>query len=350
MRFVPFGVGAILAVTGCLSAGEPTGRDVATSFAGDGAGFVKVAQAQCLDMPNRIEGPAGVIKGYANNPGPNTVVDMRRTELHFAPPGESGWIVKNSDNVCVHGGKYVGQAPRDWGWHQYKTTFDGSGIRVNRLKGIFTWENVILDNSHDGIMLPRSNETPNSAKGVVRSTWLNYTRDDCIENDGATTMVIEDVLMECHMLFSARSGSTGDAGAGSSATIKNVLVHMSCKPDPRTDKHGAVSCGNSTESIGGFWKLGGTSAEYEIHVQDSIILVDHYSRNGRNAYRLNGNGNITYDNVTIVWAGPGEWPGPDMPPGVTITKDRRLWESAEAEWLAQHGCDKEKVECTWNAT
>jgi hypothetical protein len=308
------------------------------------SGFVKVAAPQCLStMPNKIKVPAGVKIGYSGNPAPNTVVDMSGVTVKFAPPGESGWVVSGSDNVCVVGGKFVGQSSKSITWKESKAKYDGSGLRVNNLKGTFTWENVILDNSHDGIMLPRSpDKTPNSAKGVVRGVYLKYTRDDCFENDSSTTVVADDALMECHMFFSARNNTVGDAGAGSSATIRNVLVHMTCKPDDRTDK----SCG-PTDSHAQIWKLGESSSKYKIHVEDSIFMVESLSRNGAKTMRLNMNGNITYKNVTVVWGGQGNWPGPDKPPGITFTKDRNIWDAARAEWLAKHGCDSNGDDCTF---
>jgi len=309
------------------------------------SGFVMVAKPQCLStMPKTQTVPAGVKTGYSGNPAPNTAVDMRGVTVKFAPPGESGWVVSGSDNVCVVGGKFVGQSSKSITWQQSKKNYDGSAIRVNNLKGTFTWENVFFDNSHDGIMLPRSpSKTPNSARGVVRGVYLKYTRDDCFENDSSTTVVADDALMECHMFFSARNnGDVSDAGAGSSATIRNVLVHMTCKPDNRSDK----SCG-PTDSHGQIWKLGSSSAKYKIHVEDSIFMVESLSRNGAKTMRLNMNGNITYKNVTVVWGGQGSWPGPDKPPGITFTKDRSIWDAARAEWLAKHGCDAQGNACTF---
>jgi hypothetical protein len=114
------------------------------------------------------------------------------------------------------------------------------------------------------------------------------------------------------------------------------------KPDTRSDG----SCDANT-SHGQIWKLGDSSKNFEIHVQDSIFHVEGLSRNGTNTMFLQYKGNITYDNVTVVSGGDSEWPGPDHPPGVTFAKDISIWETARAEWLCWHGCDADGESCTF---
>jgi hypothetical protein len=38
----------------------------------------------------------------------------------------------------------------------------------------------------------------------------------------------------------------------------------------------------------------------------------------------------------IVWLGPGEYPCLPLPPGWTLTTDRRVWDDAVAAWTARH--------------
>jgi hypothetical protein len=45
----------------------------------------------------------------------------------------------------------------------------------------------------------------------------------------------------------------------------------------------------------------------------------------------------TFENVTLVWLGPGRYPGSLPAAGLTVTRDRRVWDRAKADWLARHG-------------
>jgi streptogramin lyase len=44
------------------------------------------------------------------------------------------------------------------------------------------------------------------------------------------------------------------------------------------------------------------------------------------------------ENVTLVWTGPGDYPGP-LPAGVTVTRDSSVWYAARTAWLQRHGFD-----------
>jgi hypothetical protein len=302
--------------------------------------FVKVATPTCLDaFQNKIKVPPGERIGYSGDPPPNTVVDMRGVTVKFAPPGESAWGPSGSDNVCVVGARFVGQSARTISWRESKDKYDGSGIRVAHLMGPFIWENVIFDNSHDAIMLPRAG-TPSSAKGIVRSVMALYNRDDCIEDDGSTSTYVDDSYFECNTFFSA----TGGDGAGREFIMKNSLVQMKCMPEDRLDE---MACAGITPraGTGQLWK--GVSSSMKLHVQDSIIYQQDRTKNGLSSMRLNQTSNTTFQNVVIVWGGAGDWPGPDIPPGVTITKDLRVWESARAEWMRQHGCNPDAADCAF---
>jgi hypothetical protein len=48
-------------------------------------------------------------------------------------------------------------------------------------------------------------------------------------------------------------------------------------------------------------------------------------------------GDGVYENVTLVWLSEGTYPGRLPPSGVTVTRDRRVWDEARARWLARHG-------------
>jgi hypothetical protein len=43
-----------------------------------------------------------------------------------------------------------------------------------------------------------------------------------------------------------------------------------------------------------------------------------------------------YEDVTIVWAGRGRYPG-NVPEGCTLTTDRAAYDEADRDWKRRHG-------------
>jgi hypothetical protein len=68
-------------------------------------------------------------------------------------------------------------------------------------------------------------------------------------------------------------------------------------------------------------------------IEDSIFLVEEVPNGGTTDFPPGA----TAKNVTIVWLGPGEFPG-RIPTGVTVTRDRAIWDRARERWLERHGC------------
>ena len=42
-------------------------------------------------------------------------------------------------------------------------------------------------------------------------------------------------------------------------------------------------------------------------------------------------------NVTLVWLGPGSYPGALPATGVAVTANVAIWDNARADWLRRHG-------------
>lgn len=306
-------------------------------------GIVKVAPAICLDTySNIVTVTDGTINSYSYNPPPDTALDFRGVRVEFQPP-VNGWNPSGSDNVCLVGGQWIGQADRSMEWQQNKKTWDGSAVRVAHLVGQFIYENVQIDNSHDGIMLPRTPDLPDTAEGIVRGSIVLYNRDDCIESDGQAAVTVDDSYFECNMFFSMRNKNTGGKnGSHSHLVVRNSLIYLKCMPDDRTS---VAQCPGSQDAVGQLLKLGASSEGLPIHFKDVIIRVDSVSKNGSSAMAFNQYGNATYDNVTVVWLGDGPWPGPDMPAGVTVTTDMSVWNDNRNAWFAAHGCDPTGHNC-----
>lgn len=148
-----------------------------------------------------------------------------------------------------------------------------------------------------------------------------HNRDDCIETDGSTSVYVEDTYFECNTFFSA----TGGTGAGREFVMKNSLVQMKCMPDCRTKK--TPCAGFSPRSATAqLWK--GIDPAMKLHIESSIIYQEDRTKNGLSGHLLKRNASTTFKNVIVIWGGAGAWPGPDKPPGVTITKDKTIWHIA----------------------
>ena len=75
-------------------------------------------------------------------------------------------------------------------------------------------------------------------------------------------------------------------------------------------------------------------------LRDSIFLVEARPNGGHTDFPPGTEAH----GVTVVWLGKGAFPG-RVPPGVTITTDRRIWDRARADWLTRHGCSS-SANCT----
>lgn len=64
-----------------------------------------------------------------------------------------------------------------------------------------------------------------------------------------------------------------------------------------------------------------------VTMRDTVIRIDAVSRTGPKPMSFAPG---QYENVTLVWLGPGNYPRP-LPPGVTQIKDVGVWHRARAE-------------------
>src|SRR6185436_18488489 len=67
----------------------------------------------------------------------------------------------------------------------------------------------------------------------------------------------------------------------------------------------------------------------KVFVSNSVFLVP---RNASSSNRTMGLAEGYYENVTVVWLGDGPYPA-TVPPGVTITRDRTVFDAAKAKFF-----------------
>jgi hypothetical protein len=127
--------------------------------------------------------------------------------------------------------------------------------------------------------------------------------------------------------------------------VSDSLFHLGCMPDERA-KAVRSSCPPSPsgqkQSTGGIFKL--SVCWGPVHFKNVIFRVDATGANGAaNLHFPTG----TYENVTIVWLGPGHYPGRLPDQGVDVTEDVAVWDEARDRWLAVHDCELAQSKCAF---
>ena len=224
-----------------------------------------------------------------------------------------------AEHLCVIGGEVVGQQPRSLTWQQVKHRYDGDGMRV-AADGWYVVDGLRADNVEDGF-------SPFGNGFVGRNLYFSYIRDDCIENDAISGGYVADSLFDgCSMGLSERPSSGFEPTPpppGETFTMDHVLLHLQPMPrDEQTPDH----LGNGQLFKWSRWSN-------RLVLRDSVFWVERASMNGARAMGF-PEGTVAHD-VTLVWTGPGGYPAP-VPPGVTVTKDRKVWDNARRSWLARH--------------
>jgi len=233
--------------------------------------------------------------------------------------------------LCLLGGLVEGQQDRGLTWAQVKAKYDGAGVRI-AADGWYVINGLRVENVEDGID-PRGKEGqyPKGGDGfVLRNLYFQYIRDDCVENDDIAGGVIEDSLFDgCNTGISERPTKgnpqlSHPAPPSETLTLSHVLLRLQPMPGPRG--HTAASLGH-----GELFKW--SPVGNRLVLRDSTFLVEARPNGGRSDFPK---GTVA-TNVTVVWLGSGPFPG-RLPSGVTVTRDRSVWDRARAEWLRRHRC------------
>ena len=225
-------------------------------------------------------------------------------------------------NLCVLGDHVVGQQSRALTYQAVYTRFNGDGLWI-RGRGSYLVHGFRAENVEDGISL----QGGDGDFAVVSAAYLSYVRDDCIENDKILGGRVVDSLFDgCFMGISERpdaDASPSRAPAGETFTLERVLLRVA----PQANQRAADGAGN-----GQLFKW--SPAANRLVLRDSVLMVEEVPIRGYTPLAFPAG--TTAQNVTLVWLGAGAYPGP-LPRGVTVVRDRSVWESARARWLVSHG-------------
>jgi hypothetical protein len=299
-----------------------------------GTASTAASAAACLSRGGaRVTRVEGILQTYRIKSVPDQrTYDLRRARILGYPAawhypvmfGKYG----SGDATCVVGGEILGQQSRALSWHTVKHELDGDGLNFRSQGGIV--DGIRIDNVEDGIA-PMGGDPV----GVtIRNAYLSYIRDDCIENDAIVKLTVQDSLLDgCFNGVSERRGGSPPAPPpGETLTLDGVLMRLRPMPYDRTR---AQCQGNAADGLGssGFFKWSGYANRPV--VRDSVLLAERGSVNCGASMRFPRDG--VYEDVTLVWLGRGDYPGGRVPKGVTVTRDRRVWDEARESWLARHG-------------
>ncbi|SFL25836.1 hypothetical protein [Geodermatophilus ruber] len=190
------------------------------------------------------------------------------------------------------------------------------------------WDGVRVRNTHDGIGLYGDfAEGPGTC--YIRNCWLRSIHDDAIENDDWHELHVFDTLVEgTYTFLSCNDEDLDDASTDHAVTVENSVVRL--RPFPGGYKT------RSTDAVHGqIYKSRRNSPA--LVLRDVVIASERFQepsdaelpeRRGQLADR--------YENVTLVWLGPGRYPG-NVPDGCTLTTDPAVYENAVADWKSRHG-------------
>jgi hypothetical protein len=295
------------------------------------------AASACLSSSTKIERVAsGVLAPLSYRPKSAITYDMRDVALKGNTPNYPLGFRDAPDGVCITGVRITGQQPRSLTWREMKKTYDGDGIIFKYHIGRATVENVWIDNMMDALSFPAQTT---SAFWTVRGVYARYVRDDFIENDTCRNGEIVDVLVDGAFMFLSAKPGSGSCPQQAKVTIRNSLVRLQGMPYD-TNMQGSKPPSGAT----GHGQLFKTRAEVTVDVRDTIFRVDSVSVNAASSMDFAPG---SYERVTLIWLGKGDYPGKLPAKGVTVTRDTSIWDNARAAWLKRQGCDASGNSCSF---
>jgi len=314
----------------------------------------------CLDAA----GPTQVVTGFYGTgkfepeTAPFKKFDARTASFEIPYDISWGKVVlrgsSDSHDMCWAGG-YV-TAALDWhdldiSWDQSKHGYDQSGTyrntaAVESFHNRTTWTGLHIYNVHDGIRTTDSNDN-----WRIQHVWLDYIRDDCVENDHIHSGEIYDVLFDgCYVGFSSRPSSTGYSGTNTIIKMNKMLMRMEPMPypykwDTKSDPTFTVpGYGDTPFGYGNTFKLDdGNEPNFEI--TNSIFLHEYDSE--KDIFPPIAKVTVCANN-TLIWLGdPTKAPFSLLDqinakfPGCLIlitgkVQGKTLWKDKVADWHQRH--------------
>ena len=339
---------SILLVTGCEPLGESTNLTDEPLLLTEES-YVEPAVFFC--GTNDVEVVNGYFEDeYEPDTAPNMTFDAWKADF-LNRDVRWGMITLNggSDDkgICWEGGYVTTDKAWDASWEDHKDR-EGptrNSVAIDIAVGEIAVKGLHFFNVHDGVRF--SDEASN---WLVENVWGDYVRDDCIENDHVLSGRVQDTLFDgCYTGISTRPSSSDEDLDGSRevVTLDSVLLRLQATPypykwDEKDDALDAV--GNPYSGVGvpyghgNFFKMHEVDKNPHFAITNSVFLA--YHQNEPDKFDFPAEELIDQcENNTIVWLGPGEYPGKlptDKFPGcfTILTGDEGcdFWEAKVLDW------------------
>ncbi len=272
------------------------------------------------------------VKSYRPKTLPaGAVVDARDALFVASPDNRYPITLGGGEGACFAGGSVLGRYDRAWDWDRMHD-LNNAGLAFENAR--FTVDGVRIDNVTDGIR-------PRPGDGfAIKNVWLSFIRDDCVENDHLQGGLVADSLLDgCYVAFSARPSPaklrSGYDGSAKVWMIRDSLVRLEPMPGPR----GGTA---ADRGHGGFfkwhrWKEPERSLSPKLALHGNVFMVETAGQEGGKRLGVPPDKLASCSDNTMVWLGPGEFPGKLPGECFKVTTDRRVWDDAVASWRARHG-------------
>lgn len=289
------------------------------------AGFI--TRREALDRENVVVESGDHDSAYRDCPtDDDQTFDLRR----FDSTGSFGTdnnVMIGKDcaeaRTVVVGASILGTIPHSLTWDEVKSEYDADGLRLEGTDWMASF-GLRVENLEDGFAprVPDGTEQDNTVRFLLRGAYMDWIRDDAIEDDDLMSGTIRDVLIDgADRFLSARpSEDTDYTNVDMVVVVKDVLVHLKAMNNDDAD---------DGVGFGGIFKW--SDAAGTVEVSDSIFLLDEQPTSSSPFPPGD------YSNVTLV-LGPdfeGRYEG-DLPRGVDTTRRMRVWRSARRAWLEAH--------------
>jgi hypothetical protein len=285
-----------------------------------------ISRREALERPNITE-ISGTFEEQVRRCGnDDRTFDLRRLDSVGSFGTDNNLDFGNdcaSKHTVVVGGTVTGTISHSLTWDEVKDQYDADGMRLEGedWMAVFSFSVVNLE---DGFA-PRvtdGTQDGNDVRFLLAGAYMDWIRDDAIEDDDLMSGVIRNVLIDrTHRFLSARPSSGSDySNPDMVVKVSNVLVRFRPMPDVDAD---------DGRGFGGIFKWDETAGE--VNVSDSIFYLDEQPISDE-PFPAG-----TYSNVTVV-LGPdfeGRYPG-RLPDGVDVTRDVSIWRRARRAWLEAH--------------
>jgi hypothetical protein len=224
--------------------------------------------------------------------------------------------------VVTVGGSAIGTLGHALTWDQVKSTADTDGMRFEATGWAASF-GLHVEDLEDGFA-PRVGGDPNhnDVRFLLSGAYMDWIRDDAIEDDDLMAGTISDVLIDGTNRFLSAQPSANASISNPDMVVRvhGVVVHMRAMPNDRA---------RDGVGFGGIFKWSDRAGK--VNMSGSVFLLDE--RPIQDEPFPPG----SYRNVTLV-LGPnfqGRYPG-RLPSGVVVTRRMSVWRQARSRWLRTH--------------